>query len=462
MQVVFRVRLCVRVDPCFVDRTLLFTAASQTQAKIPICSAEATNPISGRLMIFIQVQLAYVAVASLLVAFLAAASAVVGLLLGVHHYSHRESLQISSCLTGAVGIIAAFCQLYAVAVPYTLKQVALNVSCVLLLTGSGLYYLCARLQVFSDLKNSSLEIAFVCLWLLLLVSLSLVTSFSLGAAWVANYGPEEGTVSEKSNSEANSHIPNSETMLRTFLFKKIHASNNSVHSFGAAVHIPTVPVSTSRPCLSPRLSCATSFASMRLSHSLDSLTSVLDTRVDTRIVTPPAQQLNSSHQLSQSQHSLVHSEAKSPSIKPPKSPVKLHLSRSSFSLKRSSSRASHLKKQSHNKHRSISHGPKQNPIDTVALGISHGIQVSPGTETHKNWVIIPNENAAESRSVSGSSQLTGTIFPASEYNRRINAAGFQRDEPVPVQVHAVRNTVSQYDLECLHKQQKGHMRVSEL
>ncbi|PRT53166.1 hypothetical protein B9G98_00786 [Wickerhamiella sorbophila] len=46
------------------------------------------------------------------------------------------------------------------------------------------------------------------------------------------------------------------------------------------------------------------------------------------------------------------------------------------------------------------------------------------------WIL--SQAISQSRNVSDSSNLTGALFPATDYNRRISDMGFQRDEPVPV------------------------------
>lgn len=46
------------------------------------------------------------------------------------------------------------------------------------------------------------------------------------------------------------------------------------------------------------------------------------------------------------------------------------------------------------------------------------------------WILA--QAMSQSRNVSDSSNLTGTLFPATDYNRRISDMGFQKDEAVPL------------------------------
>lgn len=46
------------------------------------------------------------------------------------------------------------------------------------------------------------------------------------------------------------------------------------------------------------------------------------------------------------------------------------------------------------------------------------------------WILSQAE--PQSRNVSDSSNLTGSLFPATDYNRRISDMGFQKDEPFPL------------------------------
>lgn len=47
------------------------------------------------------------------------------------------------------------------------------------------------------------------------------------------------------------------------------------------------------------------------------------------------------------------------------------------------------------------------------------------------WIMM-NAIGEQSRSASGSTDLSGSLFSAAEYNRQINDAGFVKDEPIPV------------------------------
>lgn len=66
------------------------------------------------------------------------------------------------------------------------------------------------------------------------------------------------------------------------------------------------------------------------------------------------------------------------------------------------------------------------------------------------WVLM-HTDVLQNRSVSGSSQESDLGFPATNYNRKINEAGFQKHEPVPMSKARLRSNLSfsQYDRERL-------------
>lgn len=449
-------------------------------------------------MIVIQVKLASVSLFSLAALLINVCPVVLGLILATHEFSHVKSLQIPSALTAASSILCILTHVLGIIWTYKLLAIAASIISSTAMAGSGLYFIGQYIRnaetITSAIRNRSakLEMAFVFLWFISLLVNTAISFFSLGAVYLSMCGPENDIQGFESPQVTEND----------YIFEKPgnhHAMDTPV------VDVPYT--GQQAPELSPHLSWPSSIGSI---HSFESFglggtnpqTHTLNVGgfTDPQHSNPlhhmPSQGTFPHRGVNESQSHIItnlatpglegpvlgpsgnsysspdtptdhHSPGSSP--KAPKSPLKIHLSRSSFSLRRAGSKASVGAKKSasnlrnnstnvntnntthHKSPGSLAHGTLASNSSMV-LGDPLAVS-SADSNTPRNWVIVPNENPAESRSVSGSSQLTGKIFPAAEYNRKLNSAGFERDEPVPVHVQVVQNrpVLSQYDLEQKHR-----------
>jgi len=412
-------------------------------------------------MIVIHIRLATLSLFSIGSALLSAAVAALGLVLGLAHYD--RPVQIPSCLTAAAAIVVAVVQLGGVPWSYRVPLLAVNAVLVLLLAGSGLYYLGERVTVHPPNYLGSLgapyhrvELAFIVLWLVSLLAFTSITAYAVGAVSTEQAA---GLTTEPESPE---------------LWQKPQPQP-SYPDLGAPLDIPTV--GTNMPHLSPRLSWPSTVGSAHGSLSFNSLGSALDVGAGAHDPVPGTNDVYESQSHPQEPPSpakrlkmrLMRSSSTTDSAAPPKSPKKspLKLNKSTFSLKREPSRRTQASPSSASfpiipgSVPGIVPGSVPNMAPGVLTGSGSGSGVIPGlpgvgmhprsgTLPHsfqsslespfpsKNYVIIPNENGTDSRSVSGSSQVTGTVFPAAEYNRKINAAGFQKDEPRPLRLDTPR------------------------
>lgn len=452
-------------------------------------------------MIVIQVKLASVSLFSLVALLINVCPVVLGLLLATHDFDDIKSLQIPSALTAASSILCILTHVVGIIWTYKLLAIAACIISSTVMAGSGLYFIgqyIHKVDVITSTINNrpyKLEMAFVFLWLISLLINIAISFFSLGAVYLSMCGPENDVQG----------FGSPQVTENDYMFEKPEITD-AVDT--PAAHMPYQLQQA--PQLSPHLSWPSSIGSI---HSFESFGlggtnpnlhsmnggGLTDRQQQDYLHNMPSQASFSQRATIESQpHKMNnlatpglggpvlsasdnqftspgtphdnHSPGGSP--KAPKSPLKIHLSRSSFSLRRTGSKASVGAKKSATNLRNNTSGANANmntnsshykspgsmayntlhSDNTMALGDPLAVSTA-DSNTPRNWIIVPNENPAESRSVSGSSQLTGKIFPAAEYNRKLNSAGFERDEPVPVHVEVVQNrpVLSQYDLEQKHR-----------
>ena len=421
-------------------------------------------------MIVIHLQLANISIGSLITGLLAIAPCCIGFILASGTYANILSLQIPAYFTAAASILVVFTQFAGIFWSYNIFQAALSIISALISMCAGMYYLTVSVKEPSYISQDwGLNSAFLITWLLSLLFTVIISSFSIGAMWCSTFGDLSKPFD--ANSEDFMKDYNMEKPLPTdfgSLGVNSFQGSQDIGTFGnenniTALNIPfytsdppqTPDIGTQR-LNSPPLSDMSSIIS--LGSDLD-INAHPDTNANTQTFEPNSQNNHENLNTNKPRTSIdldMKSLVKRPSslFKIPKSPKKITLSKSSFSLRRSPSKSEKLS----TPQTSTSTLPMPDAILATpppksfpplhSRSFNNGASLAtPFGKTYNKWIMFPNGNAAESRSVSESSQVTGKIFPAAEYNRKINSAGFQKDEPIPVQLSPSGHTVSQYELE---------------
>lgn len=408
-------------------------------------------------MIVIKVQLACISLVSLAGGTLAIAPVCLGFILGARCYE-STSLQAPVYFTAAASILQVATQYLGIVYPYNILQLGAEMLGASIQACAGIYFLVMKMRIVSNFGTHwGIETAFIITWLLSLFVSIIVISYSLGALWLSIFGPEDDHFLDFNNSFSkhnpvhnSANVSDLEKPMPQFFSPVDHGTGtfDPVTDLGIPFGGPMAPSS-------PHFSFASSSASMRSGLDLNAGPKPLNTKASF------GPSFGSSGGNGESRKSGVTDDAnvdrtitkKTSSIfRAPKSPQKIKLSKSSFSLRRSPSKSERRR----NSSASVSTLPLPETLHNTqprTTDMSIGMPAAIGLpETffsnapHSKWVIVPNESVSESRSVSSSSQITGKIFPAAEYNRKINSAGFQREEPVPVQI-SVGRKLSQYELE---------------
>lgn len=415
-------------------------------------------------MIVINVQLANISIVSLASGTLTIAPLCLSFILAAGCYGPVRSLQIPAYFVGASSILQVAAQYAGVFHPYNLLQLAFSTLTTVVLACAGIYFLVMTFRATLEVgAHWSLETALLVTWLMAVLMAFALNFFSLGALWASWHGSD-------SSSNAESDVEALFEKRPPQAFEALHSPQNSVEPITdlgipfTSSNIPFHSVNLNPP--SPQFSFTSSGISLRSGFDLNAgapgpAAPNPDGAVDMPVATNIHGNASRLSTVADDQNTETVTLARKASslFKVPKSPKKVALSKSSFSLRRSPSKdrrkPASLQSSStvdiiHSPHQPAgsadwnSHTVPAGNGNLRAIEIPDEIQ-GPG---NSKWIIIRDESISESRSVSGSSQVTGRIFPAAEYNRKINSAGFQRNEPIPVQVQlSPTRKPSQYELE---------------